>query len=146
MFPIRPIGWAAGLDRMAEPAEIWHGMWAGSLPGLARMRGKHGGRTIYDSRDVYMESRDFARLEWPIRWRWRSAALERRWARAADQVITVNEPYADLLTRAAGGGAAAGGAQLPSDVDVTGSAAGPDPVLPPSDSRPRATSSCTRGS
>ena len=70
-------------------------MWAGSLPALERMRRRHGGRTIYDSRDVYMSSREFSRTAWPLRPA--LAALERRWAHAADRVLTVNEPYAGLL-------------------------------------------------
>jgi glycosyltransferase involved in cell wall biosynthesis len=95
MFPLRPLGWVVALDRVIEPADVWHGMWAGSLPALAGMRRRHGGRTIYDSRDVYMLSRDFARLHGPLRSM--LVALERRWAQAADRVLTVNEPYADLL-------------------------------------------------
>jgi glycogen synthase len=95
IFPLRPIAWARSLDEYAEPADIWHGMWAGSLPALERMRDRHGGRTIYDSRDVYMQSREFSRLGWPVRPA--LAALERRWAKQADRVLTVNEPYADLL-------------------------------------------------
>jgi glycosyltransferase involved in cell wall biosynthesis len=94
-YPIRPIAWARALERVAEPADVWHGMWAGSLPALDRLRGRHGGRTIYDSRDVYMESRNLATAPRPIR-----AALswlERRWARRADRVITVNRSYAHLL-------------------------------------------------
>ncbi len=94
-FPLRPMGWAVALDDVVEPADIWHGMWAGSLPALARMRRHHGGRTIYDSRDIFMKSRLFARLGRPgrsvLEW------AERRWAHAADRVLTVNDPYADLL-------------------------------------------------
>ena len=95
MFPLRPLGWAAALDGVAEPADIWHGMWAGSLPALARMRGRFGGRTIYDSRDIYMRSREFEHLGWPLRptLRW----VERRWAQSADRVLTVNDDYADIL-------------------------------------------------
>ena len=62
LFPLRPLGWAIPLDETAEPADIWHGMWAGSLPALDRLRAKHGGRTVYDSRDVYMRSRGFERM------------------------------------------------------------------------------------
>ena len=94
-YPIRPIAWARALERVAEPADIWHGMWAGSLPALDRLRGRHGGRTIYDSRDVYMESRNLATAPRPIRAV--LSRLERRWARHADRVITVNRPYAHLL-------------------------------------------------
>ncbi len=94
-FPLRPLGWAWALESVAEPADIWHGMWAGSLPALDRLRRKHGGRTIYDSRDVYMHSRDFAKTGPPLRdilaW------FERRWARSANAVLTVNDAYADLL-------------------------------------------------
>jgi glycosyltransferase involved in cell wall biosynthesis len=94
LFPVRPLGWAIPLEEMAEPADIWHGMWAGSLPALDRLRARHGGRTVYDSRDVYMRSRGFERmgaLKAPFAW------LERRWARRADAVLTVNDAYAELL-------------------------------------------------
>lgn len=96
-FPLRPMGWAVALDDVVEPADIWHGMWAGSLPALARMRRRHGGRTIYDSRDIFMRSRLFARLGRPgrsvLEW------AERRWARGADRVMTVNDSYADLIAK-----------------------------------------------
>ena len=69
----------------------------GLLPALARMRRRHGGRTIYDSRDVFMQSRQYARLGRPgrnvLEW------AERRWARGADRVLTVNDAYADLLQK-----------------------------------------------
>ncbi|HSL76306.1 MAG TPA: glycosyltransferase [Candidatus Limnocylindrales bacterium] len=94
MFPLRPMGWAIALEDVAEPADIWHGMWAGSLPALHRLRAKFGGRTIYDSRDVYMRSRGFEQMgafKAPF------AALERRYARDVDAVLTVNDAYASLL-------------------------------------------------
>ena len=94
LFPLRPMGWAAALDEVAEPADIWHGMWAGSLPALERQRGRLGGRTVYDSRDVYMRSRGFERMG---PWKAPFAALERHWATSADAVLTVNDAYADLL-------------------------------------------------
>lgn len=95
IFPLRPLGWASALETVAKPADIWHGMWAGSLPALRRMQDRHGGRTIYDSRDVYMRARDFERAGGPGKRL--LARLERRWARAADRVLTVNESYAELL-------------------------------------------------
>lgn len=94
VFPIVPLAWAVALDDDVEPADIWHGMWAGSLPALDRLRRRQGGRTIYDSRDVYMRSRGFERmgvLRLPLAW------LERRWARRVDAVLTVNDAYAGLL-------------------------------------------------
>ncbi len=96
LFPLRPRGWAFALDEVAEQADIWHGMWAGSLPALVRQQSRLGGRTIYDSRDVYMHSRGFERMgpfKAPFAW------LERRWARRVDTVLTVNDAYADLLAR-----------------------------------------------
>jgi glycosyltransferase involved in cell wall biosynthesis len=97
-YPARPIAWARAVERVAEPADIWHGMWAGSLPALDRLRRRFGGRTVYDSRDVYMESRDLAtapRIVRPV-----IRAFERRWARRADVVISVNHAYAELVSRA----------------------------------------------
>ena len=94
-YPIRPIAWARTVAEVAEPADIWHGMWAGSLPAMDRLRRRHGGRTVYDSRDVYMESRNLATAPRPLRFLlgW----FERRWARRMDRIITVNRPYARML-------------------------------------------------
>jgi glycosyltransferase involved in cell wall biosynthesis len=94
-FPIAPLGWAESLELAAEPADIWHGMWAGSLPALIRLRRRHGGQAIYDSRDVFIESRRWARLPGPERWLLRR--IERRWAGQVDRVLTVNDAYARLL-------------------------------------------------
>lgn len=97
VFPLRPMAWAVALEDAVEPADLWHGMWAGSLPALGRLRRKHGGRTIYDSRDIYLHSREFDKMD-PIR-RTALQRIERRWARSADTVITVNDAYADILAR-----------------------------------------------
>src|SRR6266545_5416874 len=95
IFPLRPMAWAVALEERAEPADLWHGMWAGSLPALARLRRRHGGRTIYDSRDIYLHARAFDRMS--RAWRSIYSGMERRWARAADAVVTVNEAYAAIL-------------------------------------------------
>jgi glycosyltransferase involved in cell wall biosynthesis len=100
MFPMGPRGWAVAMDAFAEPADIWHGMWAGSLPALVRMRKKHGGRAIYDSRDIFMESRDWARLYKPVRAVLQR--LERGWSQRVDLVLTVNESYAKILEKLLG--------------------------------------------
>ena len=96
-FPLRPMAWAIALEPVAQPADVWHGMWAGSLPALARLRARFGGRTVYDSRDVFLHARDFERLGRLPRAAF--LALERRWAQAADAVVTVNEAYAGILAR-----------------------------------------------
>src|SRR5687768_14470469 len=95
LFPMYGLGWAAGLQPVIEPADVWHGMWAGSLPALAMARRRFGGRTVYDSRDVYMRSRSFANAG--RGWRWILQRLERRWAQQADRVMTVNTAYSRLL-------------------------------------------------
>lgn len=95
LFPLRPLAWAAALEEVAGPADLWHGMWAGSLPALQRLRARHGGRTVYDSRDVYLHARAFDRMRPQLRSLF--LRLERRWARAADLVVTVNDAYADIL-------------------------------------------------
>jgi glycogen(starch) synthase len=95
IFPLRPMAWAVALEARAEQADLWHGMWAGSLPALARLRRRHAGRTIYDSRDIYLHARAFDRMS--RAWRSIYSGMERRWARAADAVLTVNEAYAGIL-------------------------------------------------
>lgn len=96
-FPLRPIAWAVALEDAVEAADLWHGMWAGSLPALGRLRRRYGGRALYDSRDVYLHSREFERMG-RIR-RGVLLSIERRWARAADAVLTVNDAYADILAQ-----------------------------------------------
>ena len=100
IFPLRPMAWAVALEDAAEPADIWHGMWAGSLPALGRLRRRHGGRTVYDSRDIYLHARLFDRMASPWRrlYRW----IEGRWARSADAVITVNDAYAEIIAELLG--------------------------------------------
>jgi glycosyltransferase involved in cell wall biosynthesis len=100
MFPLGARAWAVALESVAEPADIWHGMWAGSLPALIRLRTRHGGRAIYDSRDIFMESREWARLRRPLRTILQR--LERRWAQDVDVVLTVNESYARILEQLLG--------------------------------------------
>lgn len=96
-FPLQPMAWAVALEDAVTPADIWHGMWGTSLPALGRVRARHGGRTIYDCRDILLRSReyeDMSRLPRRV-----LGMLERRWARACDAVITVNEPYAGIVQR-----------------------------------------------
>ena len=97
LFPIRPMAWAIALDDVVEPADLWHGMWATSLPALQRLRERHGGRTVYDSRDLYVDARSLSGMGAP--WRWLLGGLERRWARRCDAVLTVNDGYAEILAR-----------------------------------------------
>jgi len=96
-FPWRPMQRARWFERQVEPHDIWHGMWAGSLPALSRVRRRHGGRTVYDSRDVFLRAR--LRANMPSWQRRIMTWFERRWAHAADAVIQVSEPYAAMMER-----------------------------------------------
>jgi len=83
--------------RHAPPADIYHGMaYMGIGVALALGR-RHGGRVVYDSRDIYMVAANLAKLRGPAKWI--LARAEKRWAQAADRVVTVNVPYAEELAR-----------------------------------------------
>ena len=96
-FPVRPWQRAAWVADQVEPHDVWHGMWAASLPALHRVRQRHGGRTVYDARDVFLRARKYASMP-----RWQRAILSRlegRWARECDAVVQVSEQYAAMMER-----------------------------------------------
>jgi glycosyltransferase involved in cell wall biosynthesis len=78
-------------------ADIYHGMAYMGVSVALALGKRHRAKVIYDSRDIYMVAANLARLRGPIKailaW------LERGWARAADRVFTVNQPYAEELAR-----------------------------------------------
>ncbi|HYL39751.1 MAG TPA: glycosyltransferase [Candidatus Binatus sp.] len=80
----------------ARPAlagvDVAHAMGFLALPVAGAGRRASGPRVLYDARDLYPEARNVARFPAPIRWL--VARLERRWARAADAVVTVNPALA----------------------------------------------------
>ena len=81
----------------SPPADVYHGMaYMGISVALALGR-RHRARVVYDSRDIYMVAANLARLRGPIKAI--LARLERGWARAADRVVTVNQPYAEQLAQ-----------------------------------------------
>ena len=92
--------WAAAVERVAPPADVWQADGLVMLPVALRLRARHGGRVVYDSLEIHVESGRFARL--PRAWRWLLARRERQWARSADAVITVSRPYAEVLARRLG--------------------------------------------
>ncbi len=96
-FPVRPLRRAPWFVRQVEPHDIWHGMWAGSLPALEQVRSAHGGHTVYDARDVFLRSRMFDHMP-----HWQRAILTRyesRWAKGADAVVQVSPEYAAMTER-----------------------------------------------
>jgi glycosyltransferase involved in cell wall biosynthesis len=100
--PRRMIGVAAATRaqatlaaRVAPVADVYHGMGFLGIPVALAVRASRGGRAVYDVRDIYVDARNLARLPGPAR---RAlAAKERRWARDADALITVNEAYRAVL-------------------------------------------------
>jgi hypothetical protein len=96
-FPIKPWQRARWFAAQVEPQDVWHGMWAASLPVLRAVRRHHGGRTVYDARDVYLRARGYASMPG-----WQRAILSRiegRWAQGCDAVVQVSEQYAAMMSR-----------------------------------------------
>src|SRR4029077_16518990 len=83
-----PLGSGVPLDAV----DVWQSEGLITLPVALRLRARHGGRVVYDSRDIHLQSACFARL--PGVWRRLLARRERAWALSADAVVTVNKPYA----------------------------------------------------
>ena len=98
--------WADRIDAALTKADghaestIWQSEGLVTLPVALHLRSRLGGRVVYDSRDLHVESVRFARL--PGAWRRLLARGERQWARSADAVLTVSEPYAQVLERLIG--------------------------------------------
>ncbi len=101
-YLLRTRAWATAIDTAvgASPVDIWQSEGLVTLPVALRLRSRRGGKVVYDSRDIHLESARFALL--PKGWRDRLARRERRWAQAADAVVTVNAPYAEHLERTLG--------------------------------------------
>ena len=101
-YLVRARTWAAAIDDAigGGAVDVWQSEGLVTLPVALRLRTKRGGKVIYDSRDIHLESARFALL--PDRWRDLLAGRERRWAQSADAVVTVNVPYAEHLERTLG--------------------------------------------
>ena len=82
---------------VAPAADLYHGMAYMGISVALAVGKRHRAKVVYDSRDIYMVAANLARLHGPIKAL--LARLERGWARAADRVFTVNEPYATELAR-----------------------------------------------
>jgi len=91
-------GWWHTLERELAPADLYHACGTLGLPAAlaARDRDRRAGRSsrvIHDVIDIVLESNNVLDLPRLIgRWLGRR---ERRWARAADAHVAVNDPFAD---------------------------------------------------
>jgi glycosyltransferase involved in cell wall biosynthesis len=82
---------------IAPDADLYHGMAYMGIPIALDLARRHDARVVYDARDIYVDAANLARMRGPIRTL--IARAERRWARTADRVITVNRPYAEIMAR-----------------------------------------------
>lgn len=80
---------------VAPPADVVHAMAYMGIPVGLGLRDATGARVVYDARDIYAEANNLARL--PRAARSLLGRVERRWARRADRVVTVNRPYAEVM-------------------------------------------------
>lgn len=92
--------WAREIAREVPRADVWQAEEMVMLPVALELRRRLGGLVVYDAHDLDSQSARFARL--PGLWRRLLARGERRWARAADAVISANAGYAEEQRRAWG--------------------------------------------
>jgi glycosyltransferase involved in cell wall biosynthesis len=91
------LGWADAAAALAPAADVFHGHDLNALPAAVRASRRNGGRVVYDSHELFLESGATARQP---RWaRWLIGRLEGRWTSRADAVVTVNESIASELRR-----------------------------------------------
>jgi glycosyltransferase involved in cell wall biosynthesis len=82
---------------VAPAADLYHGMAYMGIPTALDLARRHRSRAVYDARDIYLDAGNLARTRGPIRWL--IGRGERRSARRADRVVTVNRPYAEVMAR-----------------------------------------------
>ena len=80
---------------VAPAADVVHGMAYMGIPVALGLGRATGAKVVYDARDIYLEAANLARLPRPARAL--LARVERRWARRADRVLTVNRQYAEVM-------------------------------------------------
>ena len=79
----------------ARLGDLYHGMAYMGIPVALDLGKRNGAPVVYDARDIYVDAANLARLPRPARalvGRW-----ERGWARRAARVVTVNQPYAEVM-------------------------------------------------
>ena len=99
-------GWGEAAARAAPRSDVWHGHDFTGLPAAFAAQRLHGGKVVYDSHEIYMETTRMVRL--PGWARWRLAREERDWTRRADALIAVSEGSRAEIAGATGPSAACG--------------------------------------
>jgi glycosyltransferase involved in cell wall biosynthesis len=104
-WPAHARGWWAALRHALPPADLYHACGILAVPialelaSHARSAGR-AGLVVYDVIDAVLDSQNVAAVPGPLLAAFR--ARERRWARASDAVVTVNDALADHLEGALG--------------------------------------------
>jgi alpha-maltose-1-phosphate synthase len=80
---------------LAPVADLVHAMAYMGIPIGLDLGRRDGAAVVYDARDIYVDAANVARLPGPARRLF--AAVERRWARRARRMTTVNEAYAAVM-------------------------------------------------
>ncbi len=101
-WPAQARGWWAALGSELAPADLYHACGMLAVPVAIEMarRARRAGRTgrvVYDVTDAILDSNNVERVPGPLLTWYR--ARERRWARRADLVVTVNGSLAAHLAR-----------------------------------------------
>lgn len=92
--------WADEIAEQVEPADVWQAESIITLGLAVALRKRLGGLIVYDANDIDSEAGRMARLPGP--WKQLLRRHERRLARSADVVVTVSDPYAQVLGRILG--------------------------------------------
>jgi len=117
--------WSKAIADQVDGADVWQAESVITLALAVALRRRFGGIVVYDANDIDSEAGRMARLPGP--WKQLLRRHERRLARAADAVVTVSEPYAQVLGRIVGrpvdavvrnAAVVAGGDAEPTPVDV----------------------------
>lgn len=82
------IGWARRAADRAPIADVYHGHDLSGAVAAERAAARHGARLVYDSHELFLESRLAATQ--PVWARWLLARLERSIVARSDAVVTVN--------------------------------------------------------
>ncbi len=103
LWPEADRGWYRTLRRQLRPADLYHACGyrtvgiALELAEAARRKGRVG-RVIYDVVDVQLETPAYDRLPGLVRKV--HGRREQAWVRAADAIVTINQPIAEHLAQA----------------------------------------------
>jgi len=91
------LGWATAAAACSPPGDIYHASDMDTLPAALAAQSRHGGRVVYDSHEIYLESGQHARQPGWVRW------LMRRWERSmvarTVALVTINKVCGAELNR-----------------------------------------------